>query len=247
MKVLVCISKVPDTTTKIAFTDGDSKFNAEGVTFIMNPTDEWYALVRAIEVKEATGGSVTVVHVGDASSDQIIRKALAIGADNAVRIDAVDSDAGYVAAQIASYAKDQGFDMIITGKETIDYNGSVLGGFIAEHLDLPYISLATKLDLNGATATIEREIEGGKETVEVNTPFVMSANKGLAEQRIPNMRGIMMARKKPLETRPADDSIQPMTAVQKYTLPPARSECKMVSPDNVAELVRLLREEAKAF
>lgn len=247
MKVLVCISKVPDTTTKIAFTDGDTKFNGDGVTFIMNPTDEWYALVRAVEIKEATSGSVTVIHVGDSSSDQIIRKALAIGADNAVRVDADPSDAGYVAAQIAAHAKDGGYDIIFTGKETINYNGSVMGGFIAEMLDLPYVSLATKLDLAGNTATIEREIEGGKEIVEVNTPFVLSANKGLAEQRIPNMRGIMMARKKPLEVLAADASATPLTTIKQYTLPPARSECKMVDADNVAELVRLLKEEAKAF
>lgn len=247
MKILVCISQVPDTTSKIAFTDGDTKFNKDGVTFIMNPTDEWYALVRAIEVKEKSGGSVTVIHVGDASADQIIRKALAIGADDAVRIDAEPTDAGFVAAQIAAYAKDQAYDLIITGKETIDYNGSVLGGFIAEHLDLPYVSLATKLDLEGSTATIEREIEGGKEILEVDAPFVLSGNKGIAEQRIPNMRGIMMARKKPLNVVAAADGITAKTKAENFSLPPARTDCKLVDADNVEELVRLLKEEAKAI
>ncbi len=247
MKILVCVSKVPDTTSKIAFTDNNTKFNEDGVTYIMNPTDEWYALVRGVELKEATGGSVTVIHVGDASSDQIIRKALAIGADNAVRIDADPSDSYFVAGQIAAYAKDKGFDVVITGKETINYNGSILGGMLAEFLDLPYISLATKMDVNGNTATIEREIEGGKEIIEVNTPFVLSANKGLAEQRIPNMRGIMMARKKPLEVVAPSGDISANTSVASYSAPEPRSECKYVEADNVEELVRLLREEAKVI
>ncbi|MDA7501912.1 electron transfer flavoprotein subunit beta/FixA family protein [Chitinophagales bacterium] len=247
MNVLVCISRVPDTTSKINFTDGNTRFNEEGVTWIMNPTDEWYALVRAIEVKEQLGGTVTVVHVGTAASDTIIRKALAIGADSAVRIDAEAPDALFAGAQIATYAKDKNFDIIITGKETINYNGSILGGVIAEHLDQAYISLATKMTIDGPTATIEREIEGGTEVVEVQTPFVMSANKGLAEQRIPNMRGIMMARKKPLEVVAADASITAGTVVVKFDTPAARTDVKLVDADNVEELIRLLREEAKAI
>lgn len=247
MKVLVCISKVPDTTSKISFTNNDTQFNEDGVTFIMNPTDEWYALVRAVEVKEKEGGTVTVVNVGDASNDQVIRKALAIGADNAVRIDADPQDAYVVAAQIAEYAKSQGYDIIITGKETINYNGSVVGGMLAEFMDLPYASLVTSMELNGNTATLEREIEGGKEILEVNTPFVISANKGLAEQRIPNMRGIMMARKKPLEVLPAFGGITAPTEVVNYSATPPRSDVKLVDAENVAELVRLLHEEAKVI
>ena len=245
MKILVCVSKVPDTTSKIAFTDNNTKFNEDGVTYIMNPTDEWYALVRAVELKEAAGGSVTVINVGSAASDQIIRKALAIGADNAVRIDADPTDAYFAAGQIAAYAKDQGFDIVFTGKETIDYNGSVLGGMLSEFLDLPYVSLATKMDVNGGIATIEREIEGGKEIIEVNLPVVVSGNKGIAEQRIPNMRGIMMARKKPLEVIAASGDVTANTSVASYSAPPARTACKYVDADNVAELVRLLHEEAK--
>lgn len=247
MKVLVCISKVPDTTSKITFTDSNTRFNEEGVTFIMNPTDEWYALVRAIEVKEAQGGSVTVVNVGGANNDQIIRKALAIGADNAVRIDADPTDAYFVAAQIAEYAKSESFDVIFTGKETIDYNGSVMGGMLAEFLDLPYVSLVTKMELAGTTATLEREVEGGKEILEAALPIVISANKDLAEQRIPNMRGIMGARKKPLNVLPAFGGIEAPTSVVEYSAPVPRTDVKLVDADNVAELARLLHEEAKVI
>ncbi|WP_306642243.1 electron transfer flavoprotein subunit beta/FixA family protein [Sanyastnella coralliicola] len=246
MNILVCISKAPDTTSKIAFTDGNTKFDENGVQFIVNPYDEWYALVRGIELKEANGGSVTTITVGGADADPIIRKALAIGADKAVRIDAAEGDPGSVAAQIAAYAKDQGFDMILTGKETINYNGGVVGGMIAEHLDLPYISLATKLDMNGGVAEISREVQGGVEVVEVDGPFVLSAAKGMAEQRIPNMRGIMAARTKPLEVVPAAD-VASNTAISTYALPEEKGDCTYVDADNPAELVRLLNEEAKVL
>ena len=246
MKILVCISKAPDTTAKIAFTDSDTKFDENGVQFIVNPYDEWYALVRGLELKEANGGTVTVINVGAADSDPIIRKALAIGADDAVRIDADTTDALYVAKQIANYAKEQGYDMILAGKETIDYNGSQVGGMVAELMDAPYVSLASKLDMNGNTATIEREIEGGVEVIEVNTPFVLSAAKGMAEARIPNMRGIMAARSKPLNVVPASDATV-STKIKGFTLPPAKSGCKYVDADNVEELVDLLHNEAKAI
>ncbi len=206
MKIIVCISKAPDTTSKIAFTDGNSKFDENGVQFIVNPYDEWYALVRALELKEANGGSVTVLNVGDPSNDAIIRKALAIGADDAVRIDTPTQDALFVAKQIANYVKENNADMVLLGKETIDYNGSQVGGMVAAILDMPYISLASKLDMNGTTATIEREIEGGVEVLETSTPFVLSAAKGMAEARIPNMRGIMAARTKPLNVVAATDA-----------------------------------------
>jgi electron transfer flavoprotein beta subunit len=244
MKILVCISKAPDTTAKIAFTDGDTKFDESGVQFIVNPYDEWYALVRGLELKEANGGSVTVLNVGAADSDPIIRKALAIGADDAVRIDAETTDALYVAKQIAHYAKDQGFDLVFAGKETIDYNGSQVGGMVAELMDAPYVSLASKLDMNGNTATIEREIEGGVEVIEVNTPFVLSAAKGMAEARIPNMRGIMAARSKPLTVVPAAEA-SASTAIKGFTLPVEKSGCKVV--ETAEELVELLHNEAKAI
>jgi electron transfer flavoprotein beta subunit len=244
MKILICISKAPDTTAKIAFTDGDTKFDEAGVQFIVNPYDEWYALVRGLELKEANGGTVTVLNVGAADSDPIIRKALAIGADDAVRIDADTTDALYVAKQIANYAKDQGFDLVIAGKETIDYNGSQVGGMVAELMGAPHVSLASKLDMNGNTATIEREIEGGVEVIEVNTPFVLSAAKGMAEARIPNMRGIMAARSKPLNVVPAtEESVS--TVIKGFTLPPEKSGCKLV--ESAEELIELLHNEAKAI
>lgn len=246
MKIIVCISKAPDTTSKIAFTDGNSKFDENGVQFIVNPYDEWYALVRALELKEANGGSVTVLNVGDASNDAIIRKALAIGADDAVRIDAPTLDALAVAKQIANYVKANNADMVLFGKETIDYNGSQVGGMVAAILDMPYVSLASKLDMNGTTATIEREIEGGVEVVETSTPFVLSAAKGMAEARIPNMRGIMAARTKPLNVVAATDASN-ATEIKGFSLPPAKTGCKYVDADNVEQLIDLLHNEAKAI
>ncbi len=246
MNILVCICKTPDTTAKIAFIDNNTKFDTTNVQWIMNPTDEWYALVRGIELKKQFGGKVTVVNVGLKDNDQIIRKALAIGADDAVRIDADPTDAYFVASQIAAYAKTSGFDIIFTGKESIDYNGFTVGGMLAEMLDVAYISMATKLDMEGSTATIEREIEGGTEKLEVNTPFVASGQKGLAEQLIPNMRGIMMARRKPLKVVPAIE-VETLSSIKVYELPPQRSAVKLVDADNPAELVRLLHEEAKAI
>jgi electron transfer flavoprotein beta subunit len=246
MKLLVCISKAPDTTSKIDFTDGNTKFNETGVQYIVNPYDEWYALVRALELKESLGGSVTTITVGPAADDSIIRKALAIGADNAVRVNAEAKDAYFTAFQIAEYAKAGGYDMVLTGKETINYNGSQVGGMIAEIMGLPYVSLATKLEMNGTTATIDREMKGGVEVVEVNTPFVISAAKGMAEQRIPNMRGIMAARTKPLEVvEPV--ACDDLTSFTSYTLPEAKSDCKYVDADNIAELVNLLHNEAKVI
>lgn len=246
MKFLVCISKAPDTTSKIDFTDGNTKFNEAGVQYIVNPYDEWYALVRALELKESLGGEVTTITVGPAADDSIIRKALAIGADNAVRINAEANDAYFTAFQIAEYAKSGGYDMILTGKETINYNGSQVGGMIAELMGLPYVSLATKLELNGATATVDREMKGGVEVVEVNTPFVLSAAKGMAEQRIPNMRGIMAARTKPLEVvEPV--ACDDLTSFESYALPEAKSDCKYIDPENMAELVDLLHNEAKVI
>ena len=246
MKLLVCISKAPDTTAKIAFTDGDSKFDENGVQYIVNPYDEWYALVRALELVEANGGSVTTITVGTAADDPTIRKALAIGANDAVRIDAEALDAGNVAKQISEYAKDKEYDIIFTGKETINYNGAQVGGMIAEHLNLPFISLGTKLDLNGDIATLERDVQGGIEIVEVNTPFVVAAAKGMAEQRIPNMRGIMAARTKPLNVIPAAQ-IENLTTIVSYALPDAKEGCKYVDPENMDELVDLLHNQSKVI
>ncbi|MAP01981.1 MAG: electron transfer flavoprotein subunit alpha [Flavobacteriales bacterium] len=246
MKILVCISKAPDTTAKIAFTDGNSKFDESGVQYIVNPYDEWYALVRALELVEANGGTVTTITVGTAADDPTIRKALAIGANDAVRIDSEALDASYVAKQISEYAKDKDFDIILTGKETINYNGAQVGGMIAENLNQPFISLATKLDISGESATLERDVQGGVEVVEVNTPFVLSAAKGMAEQRIPNMRGIMAARTKPLNVVPAVE-IENLTTVVSYSLPEAKEGCKYIDPENMDELVDLLHNQSKVI
>lgn len=247
MKILVCVSKTPDTTSKIAFTNANTKFEEAGVQWIINPYDEWYALVRAIELKEKDATVIIhLVTVGMPDCDPIIRKALALGGDEAIRVNADCSDSYYIAAQIAEVAKQGGYDIIFTGKETIDYNGSSIGGMVAELVGAPYVSLATKFDLNGNTATVAREIEGGEEVAEVALPIVVSCQKGVAEQRIPNMRGIMAARTKPLKVvEPA--AIEPLTSIVSYELPPAKAGVKLVSPDNVAELVRLLHEEAKVI
>jgi electron transfer flavoprotein beta subunit len=245
MKFLVCISLVPDTTTKVSFVDNDTKFNNDKVQWILNPYDEWYALVRALELKEANGGSVTVVNVGGAENDAVIRKALAIGADDAIRVDATgDLDSFGIASEIAAVAKSGAYDVVLLGKETISYNGSNLGGMLAELLDLPFVSYASKLDMSGNTANVERDIEGGKEILSVDAPFVVSCAKGMAEARIPNMKGIMAAKTKPLNVVAAQGAGS-LTTIVKYELPPAKSACKMIAADNVEELVQLLHNEAK--
>jgi electron transfer flavoprotein beta subunit len=247
MKILVCISKTPDTTSKITFKDNSAKFDEAGVQWIINPYDEWYALVRSIELKEKDPSIVLhLITVGAADCDPIIRKALALGGDEAIRVNATSDDSFFIASQIANLAKENNYDLIFTGKETIDYNGSAIGGMVAELLNVPYISLAEKFDLNGTTATVKREIEGGEEVGEVSLPLVVSCAKGVAEQRIPNMRGIMAARTKPLKVvEPV--SVEALTTIVSYELPPAKAGVKLVAADNVAELVRLLHEEAKAI
>ena len=240
------MSKAPDTTSKIAFTNSNTSFDEAGVNFIVNPYDEWYALVRALELKEAQGGNVTVLSVGGADYEQIIRKALAIGADDAVRIDAPEADALSVSTHIANYAKDKGFDLILCGKETINYNGSVVPGMVAELLDMPLVALAAKLDVANGVANCEREVTGGMEVLEVNLPAVISAAKGMAEQRIPNMRGIMAARTKALEVVAVENAAT-TTSVNNYEMPPAKSACKFVDPANAAELITLLHNEAKVI
>ena len=247
MKILVCISKTPDTTAKIAFTDNNTKFDVSGVQWIINPYDEWYALVRALELKEADASTaIHLVNVGGADADPIIRKALALGGDEAIRVNADSHDSFYIASQIAEVARQGGYDLVLTGKETIDYNGSSIGGMIAELLDQPYVALATKFELAGTKATITREIEGGEEVCEVELPLTISAQKGMAEARIPNMRGIMAARTKPLKVvEPI--AVDALTNVVSFGLPPAKAGVKLVSADNPEELVRLLHEEAKVF
>ena len=247
MKILVCINKTPDTTSKIAFKNNNTAFDDSGVQWIINPYDEWYSLVRAIELKEKDPSIIIhLVTVGSADCDPIIRKAFALGGDEGFRINVDSTDSSFIAAQIADLAIKNQYDIVFTGKESIDYNSSAIGGIIAESIDAPYISLATLFELNGNTATITREIEGGEEVAEVSLPLVVSCQKGMAEQRIPNMRGIMAARTKPLNV------IEPIaqenfTSIINFELPPAKAGVKLVAADNVAELIRLLHEEAKAF
>jgi electron transfer flavoprotein beta subunit len=247
MKLLVCISKTPDTTSKIAFTEGNTKFDENGVQWIINPYDEWYALVKAIEIKEQDPtASIHLVTVGEADAEPIIRKALALGGDEAIRVNMQSNDSFVVASQIAAIAKEGGYDLILTGKETIDYNSACIGSMLSGLLDLPYVSLANQMTLNGNTASVQREIEGGEETCELTLPAIVSCQKGMAEQRIPNMRGIMAARTKPLKVL-EPIAVQATTSIKTYDLPPAKSGVKLVAADNVEELVRLLKEEAKAF
>ncbi len=247
MKILVCISKTPDTTAKIAFVDNNTKLAAEGVQWIINPYDEWYALVRAIELKEADPNSVVhLITVGTADYDSIIRKALALGSDEAIRVDANSDDSFFIASQIAAVAKKGQYDLIFTGKETIDYNGSSIGGMVAEILDLPFISYAAKFNLEGSNAIVVREIEGGEETCKIRVPLVVSCQKGMAEQRIPNMKGIMGARSKPLIVL-EPIAFETLTQITSFELPPPKAGVKIVSADKPEELVRLLHEEAKAI
>jgi electron transfer flavoprotein beta subunit len=247
MKILVCISRTPDTTAKIAFTDNNTKFATDGVPWIINPYDEWYALVRAIELKEKdTSAIIHLINVGSAETEPIIRKALALGGDEAIRMNTEESDAYFVASQIAAVAKDGGYDLVMTGKETIDHNGSSIGAMVAEILDLPFLSLATKLSVENATAHITREIEGGEEEAEVALPLVISCQKGMAEARIPNMRGIMAARTKPLKVlEPIAAEI--LTASISFSMPPAKSGVKLIPSETPELLVKLLREEAKVI
>jgi electron transfer flavoprotein beta subunit len=246
MNILVCISKVPDTTSKISFTENNTKFNTDKIQFIINPYDEWYALVRAIEIKEKSGGKVTVIHAGPAANDQLIRKALAIGADEAFRIDMEPEDSYSLAAQIANHIKASDYDLILTGKETIDYNSSALGGMIAELADLPFVSYVSKLEVEGDKFLMTREIEGGEEICEYTGKLVISAQKGMAEARIPNMRGIMMARSKPLNVIPAEE-VGSLTKIKVYEMPPEKTGCKYVDAEHPEELIDLLHNEAKVI
>jgi electron transfer flavoprotein beta subunit len=245
MNILVCISQAPDTTSRIAFKDGDTRFDEAGVTFIVNPYDEWYALVRGLELKEQLGGTVTCLMVGTVAVEPSIRKALAIGADEAVRIDLDPTDALQTATAIADHARGKGYDLVLCGKETIDHNGGAVPGMVAELLDLPYVPLTTKLDRAGDAWVLDRDAAGGTETVEVSGALVAGAAKGMAEQRIPNMRGIMAARTKTLAVEAS--SAAPATAVRAFALPPAKGAVKLVPADHPEELIRLLREEAKVI
>ena len=243
MKILVCISHVPDTTSKISFTDGDTKYDKTGVQYIIGPYDD-YAIARAMELKESSGATVTVINVGLVETEPTIRKALAIGADDAIRVNTEPLDSLFVAHQIAAVAKENQYDLILMGRESIDFNGGQVHAMVGELLNIPSLSPVMKLDIEGNTAKMTKEIEGGKEYVEADMPFVAGCQEPIAEWRIPNMRGIMTARSKPLNVIEAvADGVA--TEVKKYELPPAKGGVKIV--DNVDELVSLLKNEAKVL
>lgn len=247
MKILICLSNVPDTTTKVKLSADSTAIEKAGIQWIINPWDE-LALTRALELKEGSAGaitSITVVTVGGVDVEPTMRKGLAIGADDAIRIDAAPSEAYYVAAQIAEVAKD--FDIIMAGIESSDYNGSAVGGMLSEFLNIPSVSSVSNMEIEGDAVSVTREIDGGSEVLSTQTPFVAIVQKGITkEPRIPAMRGIMMARKKPLNVVAAKE-IEALTEFASYELPEAKAACKMVDAENVKELVDLLKNEAKVL
>ncbi len=245
MKILVCITHVPDTTSKINFKDNNTKFDTTGVQFIIGPYDD-YALARAVELKDSTGSTLTVLNVGLADTEPTIRKALAIGADDAIRVNADPTDSFFIATQIAEQAKAGGYDLILMGRESIDYNSGVVHGLVGEMLGIPSVSPVMKLDIEGTKAKVTREIEGGKELLELDIPFVAGCQEPIAEWKIPNMRGIMSARTKPLKVVEAQ-AVDSGVKLQKFELPPPKGAVKMIPADNVAELVKLLKTEAKVL
>lgn len=246
MKILVCISHVPDTTSKINFTDNNTAFDTNGVQFVINPYDE-FALTRALWIKEKQGGTITVANVGTNVTEPTLRKALAIGADDAIRINAEPTDSFFVAKQLAALVEENGYDMVLCGQESIDYNGGQVPGLIAALLNWPVVTPCVGMELDGSKATLIREIDGGKETSTADLPIVIGSKKGLVEEkdlRIPNMRGIMTARTKPLVVRPAVEA-EHRTSTVTFEKPAPKAAVKLV--DDVNELVRLLHEEAKAI
>jgi electron transfer flavoprotein beta subunit len=243
MKILVCLSNVPDTTSKITFTENNTKFNTAGVQFIINPYDE-LALTRALEITEKQGGTVTTITVGLAETEPSIRKGLAIGAADAIRVNAEATDAYFVAEQIAAYAKSEGFDLILTGREGIDYNSGQVAGLLGEMLGLPSVNVITSIEIENGVATMERDIDGGKEKVSCKLPLVASAQKELTEPRIPNMRGIMAARTKPLKVVEATGADKTSATVS-FDLPPAKGGVKLISPEDAASLIGILHNDIK--
>ena len=248
MNILVCISSVPDTTSKINFTDNNTKFDANGIQFVINPYDE-FGLTRAMMLKESKGGKVTVITVGDLTVEPVMRKALAIGADDAVRINRVPKDSFSVALEISNYIKQNNFDIIIAGRESIDYNGGAVPAMIAEMTDLPFVNACIGLEIEGDNAKLVREIDGGKEMISCSLPMIIGGQKGLvleSDLRIPNMRGIMQSRTKPLSVLELTSSNTYSSSVS-FAKPEEKGGCKLVDESNVSELVNLLHNEAKVI
>ena len=248
MNILVCISHVPDTTSKINFTNGGTEFDTNGVQFVINPNDE-FGLTKAMFLKEQNGAAVTVVNVGGADAEPTLRKALAIGADNAIRVNAEAKDGFFVAKQLAEIVKNGNYDLVIAGKESLDYNGGMVPGMLAGFTDYNFVNACTSLEIDGNNAVAVREIDGGNETISTSLPLVVGGQKGLVQEselRIPNMRGIMMARKKPLQVIEASGS-ENKTTIVSFEKPAEKSAVKLVSPDNIDELISLLHNEAKVI
>lgn len=245
MKILVCITHVPDTTSKISFVEDNTKFDTTGVQYIIGPYDD-YALARAVELKEQSSGTITVLNVGLAETEPTLRKALAIGADDAIRINAEPSDSFFVANQIAEVAKNENYDLILMGRESLDFNTGVVHSMVGELLDIPSLSPVMTLDIDGTTAKMTREIEGGKEHIETDLPLVLGCQEPIAEWKIPNMRGIMTARSKPLNVIEPTNN-EERSKLSSYEMPPAKGDVKMIDADNVSELVDLLKNEAKVL
>ena len=245
MKILVCISNVPDTTTKVSFTNNNTELNPAGVQYILNPYDE-IALARAIEIAEARTGTVSVIHVGEINSEPTIRKALAIGADDAIRVNAPAHDSYFVAKQIAHVAMQENYDLILTGRESSDFNGSQVPAMVGELLNIPSVSIVKKITMEGSSATLEREIEGGKEIIVANLPLIASASEGMAEPKIPNMRGIMSARSKPLNVVEAIE-VSKLISINVYEMPKLRSQVNLINASEASKLIDLLHSEAKVI
>ena len=247
MKILVAVSKAPDTTAKISFKDDNTAFNEDGVQWIVNPYDEWYALVRAIELKEAAPDTIIhLVTVDESGADVILRKALALGGDEAIRINCKPTDSFSVATQLASVAKDGGYDLILTGKETIDFNDGAVPSMLAELLEIPCVPVATKLTIQDGKAIVVKEIEGGEQTEQVTFPVLISCAKGMAKQRMAGIRNVIAARSKTIKVlEPV--AVEQLTETVLFELPPAKSGVKMIEAGQEAELARLLREEAKVI
>jgi electron transfer flavoprotein beta subunit len=248
MKILVCISHVPDTTSKINFTDGDTKFDTSGVQFVINPNDE-FGLTRAMWFKEKQGAQVTVVNVGGPETEPTLRKALAIGADAAIRVNTEAKDGFQVAKELANVVNDGGFDLVIAGRESIDYNGAMVPGMLAALINANFVTNCISLEIDGTNVTAMREIDGGKETVTTSLPLVIGGQKGLVEEsdlRIPNMRGIMMARKKPLSVIESTNAATETNSIH-FEKPTPKGAVTLVDADNLDELINLLHNEAKAI
>ncbi len=248
MKILVCISSVPDTTSKINFTPDNCKFDPTGVQFIINPNDE-FCLTKAILLKEKLGATITLINVGTAETEPILRKAYAIGADDIIRIDATPTDALMVATEIAKVAKEGAYDLIICGKESLDYNGGMVGGYLAALLDLPFINKCIGLEIEGNSVTAAREVEGGKELLSASLPLVIAGQKGLTQEkdlRIPNMRNLMAARTKAIDVRAAEGTSKG-TAIVGFEKMPAKQPVKMIAADDLDTLINLLENEAKVI